>query len=586
MEAREKSFNFITKEKKIVIPFFQRSYVWSEENWKDLLDDLTKDKSHFLGSIIIKQHKRTGEVNEAIVIDGQQRLTTLSILLKAIYDCFDSDLQDNTADKIRNCLFYKVEDTDKDWLIKIQHSRVDSENYEKVVNGQVPPEVENEPKIIACYHYFVDRLSKMSLEDRKKLFNRILNEDNKMLVVIDINGNEDEQTIFDTINTAGVKLTCADSIKNNIFQKGFELFGNNSPKVAELYDENWDKVFLLDEDTVNFWSELKTTGRFTRTNIEIFLQAYAVIKGIYDPTSDTLSSLTANYKEYFKDISKENYERELKEIKEYAKLYKNKIINCDKNDEYSCKDTVRRLFHILQVNEITTFHAYILYLFYKYDKDENTLIQKLLDLEKYVVYNSLTQATEKIKNYNKICVEFIKGDKDPKSDMDDISNQKIINGLQNISNKQATLWLFYIELYRRMCEGKHDRESLNYIFTLEHIMPQKWEEHWGNVQIVDESGKPIEDKIEAKNKRDSIIKSIGNMTLLRSKLNSSISNNSLDIKINGDGRKKGIKEYTELTITTRDVIDKYNSGTIWNEKTIYDRTVELANEIRDCWNIK
>ena len=89
MEAKESSFIEITSnENKFEIPFFQRAYVWKEENWKRLFDDLFqsyKDKSSpFLGSIILKRNQ--GLNNICYVIDGQQRLTTFSILLKSIID--------------------------------------------------------------------------------------------------------------------------------------------------------------------------------------------------------------------------------------------------------------------------------------------------------------------------------------------------------------------------------------------------------------------------------------------------------------------------------------------------------------------
>ena len=73
------------------------------------------------------------------------------------------------------------------------------------------------------------------------------------------------------------------------------------------------------------------------------------------------------------------------------------------------------------------------------------------------------------------------------------------------------------------------------------------------------------------------------MTLLKSKLNTSIRNYTLDKKINGEGNKKGIKEYIELTITNRDIIEYYNKNKIWNEKTIFDRTAKLAQELMQCW---
>lgn len=87
MEAHAKSLAFVGNEGKIKIPFFQRGYVWEEKNWEDLVSELLNFKrNHFLGSLILKQQKVTsGEIKEVLVIDGQQRLTTLSILLKAIY---------------------------------------------------------------------------------------------------------------------------------------------------------------------------------------------------------------------------------------------------------------------------------------------------------------------------------------------------------------------------------------------------------------------------------------------------------------------------------------------------------------------
>lgn len=586
MEAREKSLNFITKEKKIVIPFFQRPYVWTEDNWKELFDDLMRDKSHFLGSLIIKQQKRTGEVGEALVIDGQQRLTTLSILIRAIYDCFDEELQKNTRDKVNNCLFYKVQDTDGEWHVKINHSRIDREFYAKVINGERPQGTDGGHKIPECYRYFASRLKSLPPDAVKGLFNKILDDDNKMLVVIDIKDNEDEQSIFDTINTAGVKLTAADSIKNNLFQRGFELFGNGSKTVEKFYDEYWDKIFLCDKETVEFWSEERATGRFMRGNIEIFLQAYAVIKRIYDPSEDTLSDLTAKYKAYFaSSFTKGNYEERLKELAEYAKHYKKNIIVCGKGTDYGYGDKRTRLFHVLQVNDISTFHAYILYLFYEYGNDEEALDARLAELERYVVYNALTNATDKKKNYNKLCVDFIQGTKNPKDELKEIKRADIYAGLRGISNKYATLWLFYVELYRRASEGKHDTQTLNYVYSLEHIMPQRWEQYWGGVKFTDNAGDEITDAVAGRQNRTDKIYSIGNMTLIRSQLNSSLRNYTLDRKIKGDGKKRGLAYYAELTITKRDIVEKYSDGAVWNEKTINDRTESLTDEIMACWGL-
>ena len=115
-----------------------------------------------------------------------------------------------------------------------------------------------------------------------------------MLVVIDLADEDDEQTIFDTTNTAGVRLTCADIIKNALFQKVIRLIGPF--KAIELYKSTWHKVFLAEADTIAFWEADRLTGRLTRDNIEVLLHSIAVIKGFYDPDKHILSELSKLYK--------------------------------------------------------------------------------------------------------------------------------------------------------------------------------------------------------------------------------------------------------------------------------------------------
>lgn len=111
MKAESKSFSFLNEIQTFEIPFFQRAYVWKKDNWEELLEDLKQVKRrHFLGSIILKKigdSSVLGATTRVSVIDGQQRLTTLSILLKAIYDTFSDEIKANVLDDARNALFFK-----------------------------------------------------------------------------------------------------------------------------------------------------------------------------------------------------------------------------------------------------------------------------------------------------------------------------------------------------------------------------------------------------------------------------------------------------------------------------------------------
>jgi uncharacterized protein with ParB-like and HNH nuclease domain len=126
MEAREKELKFLATEGKIIIPFFQRTYVWEQENWENLLEGLfSKPDGHFLGSIILKQIRTSsGEPKKLEVVDGQQRLTTLSILIKVLYDTFPQTLQQNSKDEMRQVLFSKLSPTSRDYYVKSNTRRL------------------------------------------------------------------------------------------------------------------------------------------------------------------------------------------------------------------------------------------------------------------------------------------------------------------------------------------------------------------------------------------------------------------------------------------------------------------------------
>ncbi len=586
MKADAKGFKFLVMEGKVKIPFFQRTYVWTENNWEELLQELRSENkvNNFLGAIILKQlPSASGQPKELEVIDGQQRLTTLSILLKALYDSLSDEDKRNYEGKIMDILQYKKDYTS--YEIRIEHSYVDSEAYRKVMENtlDIAQITEESHLILRCYKYFVENLEKLTVDERKTLINKILNPENKMLVVIDLDEKDDEQSIFDTLNTAGVRLTVAEIVKNAIFKKAIELIElNDKSKAIELYKKTWEETFLKDEETLKYWETERTTGRLKRDNIEILLHCIGVIKGFYDPDKHTLLELSKLYKnqlENFNSINKlTNF---INEIIEYAKIYREKIVAFDKSDTFSFGDSIPRLLHILEVLEISTFHPFILAVFKKYQNDENNLKDILGKLEKFIIRNQLAKV-ENVKNYNKLCKQFIENESNLDDKLKEILWDKVSDGLRNISNRDATLILFWIELYRRYKDNRYDEKELKYDYTLEHIMPIKWEEYWNFDNVPHpNSNLPREEQKQDRNKK---IKWIGNMTLLKSRLNTALSNQGFERKINGEGRKKGIKDYATLSITKDDIVEPFNNGdTVWDERKIEMRTENLLKEIKAIW---
>ncbi len=604
MEAHGQPLRFLCDEQILEIPFFQRAYVWNDDNWKDLLEDLLKTSgSHFLGSIILKRTKqRTGTADKAIIIDGQQRLTTLSILIKALYDSIDNKTTNLINDAI-DALFYTLKSSGSDYLLSINHSHNDRKQFEEVIGNVVDGEIkssilekldeikEDDPKLLLkrCYKYFYTQLMNISNDERIDLWDNLFDKKNKILVIIDLDDNEQEQKIFDTINSSGVRLTSTDIIKNALYQKLIELT-NNSEKISEYYKKTWEETFEKDENIVAYWNTEKSMGRLMRQNSELLLQTVAIIKGIFDvEKKHTIQQLPDLYKKEIENYTEKQLYDFIEEITKYANIYKEHIpdFNGKENFEYNnteIESVEQRVLHILDKNDISTFNPYVIYIFNTYAGQDSIIIEKLREIEKYVMSYLITKTP--IKSFNKDCTTFIndKTGTEIKNRINEFSDVQLKAGISaNVSNKLGAEILFWIELKRRL-DPKYDTKTLQFNYQLEHIMPQKWEQNWKSVSYVDDNGNILPDNDDSKNQRYQKVYSLGNMTLLNGRLNASISNNNFQKKMEGEGKKKGVIKYSSLSVTKDDLVENiYNQKKQWNEQTIHEREKYLGNEVVELW---
>jgi hypothetical protein len=193
-------------------------------------------------------------------------------------------------------------------------------------------------------------------------------------------------------------------------------------------------------------------------------------------------------------------------------------------------------------------------------------------------------AHKETKNYNKICKEFIANSQSLSVKLAETTDIEVLNGLRDITNKNATLVLFWIELYRRYWDKKQAQKELKYTYSLEHILPQKWEQYWQNTPVKDEQDQIIVDREIAKRERYNKCYWLGNMTLLKSNLNSALRNHEFEKKIKGEGKKKGMEYYNELSIT-KEITEPFNNGDkIWDETKILYRTDQLGKEFLKIWS--
>lgn len=608
MKAGAKSLRFLGEGKKLEVPFFQRRYVWEESNWQELLETFqNREIMPFLGSIILKEE----DSKKSIIVDGQQRLTTVTILAKAIYDSLSEESK-KPGSGIRNCienfLYYRNNAADDfaDSHIRIEHSRIDRADYNTVIESRmlhgkkaINLDTINEQSgnVLRCYKYYCEKLQFMGDKNLKALFNSIFDEDRKVFVLIELeHGDINEQTIFDTINRAGIRLSTADIIKNNLFKKLLEACGTSETRkeaVITLYQFSWEDVFSKNQHESELWDTERVFGNVKHNNLEFLLYCVACIK--WGENADMFSKLESVFDKQTSQMGYSELSHLVEEIKEYAQIFRKYILEFKEileNEESSIyfkyEDGVRRLLLILQKFGVQMFYPYVLKRIKEVNQNDNdpALLDDFKVLESFVMRRKIS--SRGTHDYTSKCYNIIQSgikaliESDVGNDDAGISDNDIKQYLYSTKDDSAKMILFWIELYRRRIPG-YDVDALEYKYTLEHIMPKKWETNWKSVPIKT-NGAPLDSSSdEGKAYRNSMIQSIGNKTLLTSSLNSTVKNSDFYHKINGlSSNKPGYKSHTSLLLT-KELVEKAAGDLLWDEEHIDARTNRLYKEFVEIW---
>lgn len=615
MKAEEASLKKIIESEphRLEIPFFQRRYVWKEENWEEMLHAVEKSRTEkvFWGSVIIKITNEYGNVDgfqygKGYIIDGQQRLTTIAILTKAIYDSLSINAQKGWAkEKISNDIFFKPFSSaeQEQWQLIIEHSRVDKEAFEYVVrtgvfdDDVVEVEENEESQIKRCYSYYKKCLETRSEKELATLMDYLYS-DEKVFVLITLDEQDiNEQAIFDSINRAGQKLYTSDIVKNNLF-KEFMYITHDKEYTCELCDKYWDAIFW----TSNFWDETRNFGNMKKSHLDFLLYCIACITWSDEPLQNINDNLEMVYEKRTQGYEKQELEDFIVSIAKYALIYKEYIYDFGEQIEeytFSNGEDVKRLLLIMDKFKIQMFYPYIMKRLYENvesfdicakkivcNMDDERLKKDARILETYIVRRRIYSANTSI--YSKKCMEILrKGVKsifseslsEDANESIEAENKLIGESLKGINKDVAKMLLFCLELTR--WGEKDDLGALNYNYQLEHIMPMHWKQHW-----------PLPSSI-AEDTRDAAVKEIGNMILLSQALNKHIKNREFAVKMegevseNGKNKKEGYKDRTQLKLT-KEIVDNYfqNGDRVWDEKHISDRTEKIKREICEHWSIE
>lgn len=612
MDAKARSLCFLGNEpKKLTVPFFQRHYVWTQANWSELLESLdSSEVQPFFGSIILKMVETPFKPSEANIIDGQQRLTTLTILVKAIYDSLPADSRKESGIRrgVESYLYFTINASDSFGIsrLKIEHSRVDIDAYIQVIEaGGIKNETaidldsiaEESSPILRCYKFFRNMLMGKTVEELMHLYDRMFNDDKPILVLVLLGVNDvNEQTIFDTINRAGIRLSTADIIKNSLFKKCLDKIGTTTGKetVCSVYDDKWAALFYQTTEELNIWDRKRIFGNAQRSNLEFLLYCVACIK--WGKQKESFAGLEKVYDEETKNYDYPELLALVEEINYYGRLYKTYILDFqDKlNDEtlsrpIKYKEHVYRLLLILEKFGVQMFYPYVLKSLAKAKENLNDeeLIKNFKILESFIIRRRLSpkgvndyadkcnivlkEGIQQLIDNDLACVDSVLKDTDVRTYID------------KVKDDTAKMLLFCIELYRRK-DDLHDISALEYCYTLEHVMPKSWSKYWGALSIIDMDGNVYAaDSEEGVAYRNSHVQSLGNLTLLTTNLNSSIRNADFSTKVEGNGETRpGYRFYSSLGLT-KEIVAQYDKDKTWNEKSIKERTDCLFTEIVNLW---
>ncbi len=570
MDAGKRTISEIFTGNRILeVPFFQRAYVWKEDNWERFLEDLeyvcATGTSYFMGSLILKQQptpsgSKIGDIR--LVIDGQQRLTTISVLMKVL-----SLKADSVEEFKRGFCLVKGDPV-------LKHNKNDVAAFERIMKLDKLEELSGDDRITQAYRYFVQNVDPAKL-DFDVICYKVL------FVGIDLDQDDDEQQIFDTINSLGVTLTTAELLKNYFFTRND----------LDAYQEDWFEVFEKDDETRGYWDTEITTGRTKRTYIDLFFYSFLLIKiqdDAYNLSADEKNKyskferLFESYKSFIKDKCNNDRIGILREIREYALVFRNAINRNVIWAELPAEAGIDRINAVIFQFDTNTLIPYVLFI-EKNVQDAAVKNELYGALEAYITKRIITRMTTK--NYNRLFAERLILNKVLSKDAfvkymdesDDVNNripgdEELIRAFHDsvLLNRYATGVLYLIESKIRN-RNLHSTRLLGVDkYSLEHMMPKKWRNNW-----------KVDDEGFNADRRDFMLLTLGNLTIIQQSLNASIRDANWATKKVGIGSRGGLIKYAEGIETLSDYLNLDE----WNEDRINERADWLAEKALSIWKI-
>jgi hypothetical protein len=610
-------FELFERQQRYVVPLFQRPYVWTrEKQWQPLWEDISskadqilslkeKVNNHFLGAIVLNPILTKGlEVSAKTIIDGQQRITTLQIILIAMrdfarainYEGIFSTLELHTENHCRldqQFERYKVWPTNADRVIfeaVYQAGSPDrvSQNY-PLIRKKHKIHPEPLPLLVDAYLYFYKSIQVYvqpeEIEPGAQEYSPIEKYDALVeafkrhleIVTIDLEEKDNPQVIFESLNYRGEPLTPSDLIRNFVFLEAGRL---NEP-VEELYKKYWfDYDRRAPNGNAGFWLQTEKQGRLNRQRLDLFVFHHLVYKTGLDIA---ITRLFQEFKEWW-EADKRNVEFELQSMQKYSLTF---------SGFYAPDITTRTgvFERRLRMLDISTIYPLLLFLLVdcKDTIPANELDGIMVDLESYLIRRMVCGLTTK--NYNRIFLSLLNNLRKPgivvsrkeirrlilenQADSARFPDDREFDGswmsrdIYNAIGHRAKIVLEAIDL--QLKTSKQEEVHIDGPLTLEHLMPQAWKEaDYPLPELKNEDNEDLR-----LSHRAGLLHTFGNLTLLTQALNSAISNGAFDAKL------AEIRRHSLLRINGEYIKQGKNGS--WTEDDIITRGKNLLKIAKQIW---
>jgi len=575
-----------------VIPKYQREYIWKRHQWENLFDDVTENNpGYFLGSLIcINQVTDALSVQELEVVDGQQRLTTLSLLFAAGYQALKErykDLSDDQRLELMNLKRKLVLKKGKDKIRvvpQVQNNNLD--DYRAVLSdieviGEVNiPSYAGNRRIFHAYKYFKERIYEM-MDGQGDEVTTIMDFLDKVsqatLVKIEVASHADAYTLFESLNNRGMPLTAIDLIKNKLLSR----LESMEPGSIDYYFENWNRLlnYLGDDYTIQ--------ERFFRQYYDAFKdELNTLFRKEGDKTQDPLGYMAtrSNLISIYQKIIDKDAKWFLKNINSASRKYAILLFR-NQDDAIDCLEKALKDLERIQG---APSHLLMLYLLVRRDdlqtRDEH-LAQILHLLVRFFVRRNLTDTPptrdltrlfmgiiDKLDGKKGVeVVDVIREQLIAKSASDEMFRHKLEGPIYEENSWVARFILCALAEEGMTIETRVDLwgfKNKQYVWTIEHIFPQGEHIPKSWVDMMADG-----DEQRSKDYQQSHVHKLGNLTI--SGFNSALGNKSFEEKRDRTDRKTGLHVgYKNGLKLNEDLAD----ADIWSVALIDARTSKLVDK--------